>query len=120
MPNRPAAATLRREVGPVAWCVLECLLEQSVDGGRTAAASVRALAAELGVAKNTAHRGITTLTRAGLVEAVQPRNADGRFQAGRYRLRLVDIAAPASNHSRRRRHATTSVAPAQLTLLPSA
>ncbi len=69
---------MRRELGPVAWCALECLLERS-DDGRTTKASLRAVAADLGVAKNTAHRALVALVRAGIAVAVQDRAADGRF-----------------------------------------
>ena len=57
IPTGERAAALRRELGPVAWCALECLVERS-DDGRTVAASVRARRRRLGVAKNTAHRAL--------------------------------------------------------------
>lgn len=117
----PRAATVRRELGPVAWCALECLLERS-DDGHTTVASVRAVAADLDVAKNTAHRAMTTLARAGLIEPLQERDTDGRFRPGRYRLHLGDLltAAPAPTPSRTRHRAATTVAPAQLSLLTPA
>lgn len=120
IPPGPPAAALRRELGPVAWCALECLLERS-DDGRTTVASVRAIAADLGVAKNTAHRAIAALVSGGLVEPVQGRHADGRFRAGSYALRLGDVVSitPASREPRTR-HRPATTAPAQLTLLPSA
>src|SRR5438045_1872886 len=68
----PHIAALRRSLGPVAWCALECLLERS-DDRRTATASVRAIAADLGIAKNTAHRAMTVLALAGLIEPAQER-----------------------------------------------
>jgi len=112
----PGVAGLRRRVGPVAWCALECLIERA-DGRRIAAASVRAIAADLGVAKNTAHRAIAALTRAGLIEPEQERSADGRFQRGRYVLHLADLldAPPAPPATRARRRNTS--APSQLSLL---
>src|SRR5680860_1837213 len=84
--KRQDSAPLRRELGPVAWCALECLVARSDPGrnGTTAAASVRSLAVDLGVAKNTAHRAISALVRAGLITSVQDRLHDGRFRAGEY------------------------------------
>jgi DNA-binding transcriptional MocR family regulator len=111
------AAGARRRVGPTAWCVLECLIERSTDG-RTSEASVRAIAAELGVAKNTAHRAIVALARAGLVEAVQPRGLRGRFEAGLYLLHLHELTATPQPPRAPRR--ATRVDDAQLTLLPGA
>jgi DNA-binding IclR family transcriptional regulator len=105
---------VRREVGPVAWCALEVLVERSPDG-RTSAASVRVVAAELGVAKNTAHRALGVLAQAGLVEAIQDRNPEGRFRPGRYRLELDHLLASTipSKNQRHRSSATHN----QLTLL---
>lgn len=113
----------------MAWCALECLVERSGDG-RTAVASVRAVAAELGVAKNTAHRAITSLARAGLVKPLQARKLDGRFQPGSYLLDLGDLLTtaptpPTPSPRQRattsaRQRATTPAAFEQLTLLPSA
>lgn len=111
------AAELRRLVGPTAWCALECLLERSADG-RTAQASVRAVAADLGIAKNTAHRALAALGRAGLVEPVQRRGDTGRFQTGRYLLHLPELTGPASPPPAPRRRAR--VDDAQLSLLPGA
>jgi hypothetical protein len=81
------AATLRRTLGPVAWCALACLVERT-DDGRTVEASVRLVAADLGVAKNTAHRALRALAHAGLVADEQQRTGDGRFRSDRYRLHL--------------------------------
>lgn len=105
----------------MAWCALECLLERS-DDGRITVASVRAVADDLGVAKNTAHRAIAALVHAGLVESVQGRDADGRFRPGSYALRLGDVLSitSASRAPRTRQRPATTTAPAQLTLLPSA
>jgi DNA-binding IclR family transcriptional regulator len=120
MPARPRAAATRRGLGPVAWCVLECLLERS-DDGRTCAASVRSIAADLGVAKNTAQRAIARLVNAGLAEPVQERDARGRFRPGRYRLHLTGLlaAAPTPTHQPRRPRprAPRRAGPTQLSLL---
>ena len=51
-------------------------------------ASVRSLAAELGLGKNAAHRALQVLGRAGLVVPAQRRGDAGRFDAGGYRLTI--------------------------------
>jgi len=114
----PDSAPLRRELGPVAWCALECLVARSDPGrnGTTAAASVRSLAVDLGVAKNTAHRAISALVRAGLITSVQDRLHDGRFRAGEYRLH-VDGILTATRPKPARRPAPASHEPTQLSLL---
>ncbi|MGH9186851.1 MAG: helix-turn-helix domain-containing protein [Acidimicrobiales bacterium] len=114
-----AAAALRRQLGPTAWCMFECLRERSADD-RVADASVRAIAADLGVAKNTAHRAIATLVRAGLIEAEQRRDRDGRFQAGRYVLHLHQLSAMPAPTTRAPRRSTPRVDVGQLSLLPGA
>jgi DNA-binding IclR family transcriptional regulator len=113
----PEAAAMRRSLRPVAWCVLECLLEGS-DDGHTSTASVRAIAADLGVAKNTAQRAVASLVRAGVAESVQDRDASGRFRPGRYRLHVGDLTTEATpTPSRPRQRATRRAAPTQLSLL---
>lgn len=121
IPAGVRGAELRRELGPVVWCALECLVGGS-DDGRTTTASVRALAVELGVAKNTAHRALTTLVRQGLVEAIQSRDGKGRFQPGRYRLHVGGLLADTTSARSRARSTSTipAVDPAQLSLLPPA
>lgn len=120
LPKDARAAALRRDLGPTAWCALECLLERT-DGGAIAVVSVRSLAADLGVAKNTAHRALAALVRAGIAEAVQERATDGRFRPGGYRLHLgVLLPSNTTCPTRRRSSATTAAAPAQLSLLPPA
>lgn len=116
-----AHAELRRELGPVAWCALECLVERS-DDGRTSATTVRAVATDLGVAKNTAHRAMTALASAGLIEPEQRRGRDGKFEPGRYVLHLGDLLGTMptptpSRTSRPARRAPTAAPPDQLTLL---
>ncbi len=58
-------------LGPLAWAALEVLVAASRDevDDVMAAATVREVAAELGVAKNTAHRAMRTLRSAGLGDA---------------------------------------------------
>lgn len=120
IPSGERAAALRRSLGPVPWCALECLIERS-DDGRSVEASVRLVAAELGVAKNTAHRALRALDLAGLVTAEQQRADDGRFRSGRYRLHLDDLfdRAPRPAPPGRRRPAPVA-AGGQLSLLSGA
>jgi hypothetical protein len=120
IPSGERAAALRRSLGPIPWCALECLIEHS-DDGRSVDASVRLVAAELGVAKNTAHRALRALALAGLVTAEQQRTDDGRYRSGRYRLHLDDLLdrAPRPAPPGRRRPAPVA-ADGQLTLLPGA
>ena len=86
----PDGAALRHQVGPVAWCVLEMLAATPLpgDGDTVVLASVRSLASQLGVSKNTIHRALVKLRSIGLVEAGQRRADSGRFDAGFCRLRV--------------------------------
>jgi hypothetical protein len=88
----PAAAAMRRRLGPLAWCALEALHERAsvTEHGLIAAVSVSALADELGVAKNTAHRAVKTLRGAGLLEHAQARAPAGRFDISSYSLATPD------------------------------
>lgn len=126
----PGAGGLRRRLGPVPWCVLECLATRAaLQGGEwRAQASVRELAVELGVAKNTAHRAVTILVTAGVIEASQDRSGSGRFRRGHYRLHLgsavtVSAAGPpaaapeAPPTARRKRSDGTARQSNQLSLL---
>ena len=80
----PRAARLRLELGPTAWVVLEELLARSVGplGDCRASASVRSLATELGLSKDTVARAVVRLRRAGLVTACQARSTTGAFDGG--------------------------------------
>lgn len=120
IPSGERASALRRSLGPVPWCALECLVERS-DDGRSVDASVRLVAAELGVAKNTAHRALRSLDLAGLLTAEQQRADDGRFRGGRYRLHLDGLLdrAPRPAPPGRCRPARVA-ADGQLSLLPGA
>ena len=82
------AADVRRQLGPLAWAALEVLVSHGtmVDGESIADSSVREIADQLGVAKNTAHRAVRALRAAGLVSPIQRRDNDGRFLDGGYRL----------------------------------
>jgi hypothetical protein len=42
------------------------------------------------VSKNTAHRALSVLRAAGLVESIQSRGDDGHFQVGCYRLAVAE------------------------------
>ncbi len=113
------ADALRRNLGPTAWCALECLVERA-GTGNVAVASVRSLATQLGVAKNTSNRAIGTLVRAGLIESLQDRGDDGQFRPGSYRI-AIDLTSdrPATKATPKRTTAKQLADPAQLSLLPS-
>jgi len=127
----PMAAETRRSLGPLAWAALEALVTdaQKSDGADVVNTSVRQLAAQLGVAKNTAHRALVALRNAGFVEPDQPRSTSGRFSTGAYRLvvapsilRLTTEAASpsAAPRSVKRRAPRRAPSPSrQLSLLPS-
>jgi DNA-binding transcriptional regulator YhcF (GntR family) len=81
-------------------------------------ASVRSVAAELGISKNSAQRAFTVLRQAGLIIPQRQARENGRFQSGRYilqALRPAPVFAPRVAH-----HAAelSSDAVQQLTLLP--
>lgn len=124
----PGAAAVRRAVGTTAWVALESLAAQSVvdSDGWCGSASVRQLAEEMGVSKNSAHRALRRLTAAGLVVARQSRAADGRFTSGFYLIHVpadvlrpiaVEPTAPAASRTRTSRRRP---APGQLDLLATA
>ena len=130
----PGAAHVRRAVGATAWCALEvlCTTPAEVGGPWIVRSSVRDVAARLGIATNTAQRGLAALRNAGVIAAVQSRDCSGRFASGAYRL-TVDanvLSRPtreshdASNptHSSRSHVAAKPTADRsqQLQLLPSA
>lgn len=81
------ANAVRRQVGPTSWAALEVLVALGDADGR-AIASVRHVADELGISKNTAHRAIRRLVDAGVVSPLQERSIDGRFLIGSYRLEV--------------------------------
>lgn len=126
-----SASELRRRLGPLAWAALEVLVAASRDEADdvTAAATVREVAAQLGVAKNTAHRAMRTLRSAGLATPTQRRDTDGRYCDGGYRLTVPNDAisrapqsdaapiAPATRTARR--HAVIASTAVQLELLAS-
>ena len=76
-----------RRLGPTVWAVLEVLRERSTvdDRGEVFAdTSVRSLAEELGLAKNTVHRALRRLRRHGLINARQNRISADMFAPGEY------------------------------------
>lgn len=100
----PAASSIRRAVGPIAWAVIECLAECAVTQGDETVShqSVRRLSEELDLAKDTVARAVRRLVHEQLVSYVARRDDGGRFGAGYYRLDLPpDVLLPleASTHS---------------------
>ncbi len=94
-----AASELRRALGPTSWMVLEELLLRSTGPAEACVAqvSVRALAASLGLSKDTVGRAIRRLRYAGLVTVAQQRTDGGVFDAGIYRIAVPDcitVTAP--------------------------
>jgi len=89
----PVAESLRRQIGPTAWVVLETLAESSRQptGVAEVDASVRDLAALTGLSKDTVARAIRRLFDACVVNRVDMRDErSGRF--GRS-IRRVDLDA---------------------------
>lgn len=84
----PGASEVRREIGAVAWVVLEQLCATAVHDpdleDLVVATSTRALAGSLGFSKDTAARALHVLREAGLVCAMPVRGAGGRFDSPRY------------------------------------
>ena len=124
------AGDVRRQLGPLAWAALEVLVSHGtmVDGESIADSSVRQIAVQLGVAKNTAHRAVRALRSARLVSPIQRRDNDGRYLAGGYRLTVAgDVLhtapsssttnAPITTRPRTRRNNTKPCVGIQLDLL---
>ena len=86
----PAALSFLREQGPQALAVLHALLGQSErrDGGLVAQASTRELADRLRfLSKDSVHRCLRQLARAGVVEPVD-RQPGSAFRATTYLIHL--------------------------------
>jgi hypothetical protein len=87
----PGAAHLRRAVGPTAWVVLEALV-QSAEPTDTddyiKRRSIRDLAIELGLAKDTVARAVRVLREVGVLGHKQGRGNAGAFEPGRYVISL--------------------------------
>jgi hypothetical protein len=122
----PGGKALRRRLGPTAWVVLEAVVAQAHDaeGDLVADGSVRSLASELGLAKNTVARALTILRECDLVAFTQTRASDGAFSAGRYVIALppdvftIATSRKTSPLSSRRTHRVTPASVEQLALLP--
>jgi hypothetical protein len=84
----PESSSLRRAVGPMSWAALEVLASRArtVGGELVSEIGVRALAVELGVAKDTAARALVVLRTHGVLAADQRRNAHGRFGTASYTI----------------------------------
>lgn len=121
---------LRRQLGPVAWCALEDLLEEAqVDtlGRRVVSSSVRRLAENLGVSKDTTARALRRLAAGDLIAPLPaPRDDDGRFGGGAYVIRCTPSlddtrldrrdAAPAMVSARSRRQRVRTAGASQQSL----
>ena len=118
-----ASLAARRELGVVAWSVLELLALAGSDEGGTwvAVTNSRDLGTRLGIGKDRAAVALGVLRSAGLVVAHTSRDAaSSRFAAGRYEVRLPVSRtgdptepipaprAPAAPRPRARRDASTT------------
>lgn len=92
-----SAPSVRRNVGPVAWAVLEALTEHAVVDGTTTMSyrSVRDIAADLHLANDTVARALRRLADHGLAQHRADRSTTGRFATGHYLLTLPpDVLTP--------------------------
>lgn len=92
-----SAPWVRRNVGPVAWAVLEALAEHAVVDGTTTMSyrSVRDIAADLHLANDTVARALRRLSDHGLAQHRADRSTTGRFATGHYLLTLPpDVLTP--------------------------
>ena len=92
-----SAPWVRRNVGPVAWAVLEALAEHAVIDGTTTMSyrSVRDLAADLHLANDTVARALRRLADHGFARHRSDRSTTGRFATGHYLLTLPpDVLTP--------------------------
>ena len=94
-----------RRFGPTAWVVLQELSDRGVaaDGGVVAFVSIRDLALQLGLSKNTVQRALGRLSAAGLIEACQRRTTAGTFSSGHYAISanatdLTQLTTSSSTH----------------------
>jgi DNA-binding IclR family transcriptional regulator len=109
-----------RRVGPTAWTVLTALAigAERVDGTVIARASVRSLAANLGLNKDTVARALARLRQAGLVV-----HTASPFELGTYRVTVppdvIGVAPEPGVDVAPRRRPLTVGSSRQLTLLES-
>lgn len=120
----PAVMESRRALGPVAWVLLELLAENSISraGATVSKMSIRGLAAQINLTKDTVARGLRRLQHAELVTRVDTRRTDGRFGRGCYVLNIPDDllnvrTTPFSTAPQRRSTTDPSQRAEQLTLL---
>lgn len=104
-----ASCVLRRDLGPVAWSVLEVLVLEArvgTDGRLVAQLGARQLAKAVGVGKDTAARGLLLLRRREMVSIEEQRAGNGRFCGGRYAINLaVSLKTDTVQASRRAKQA---------------
>lgn len=107
----PAAPTMRRAVGSIAWCVLEHLAETAEQRARNTVSyeTVRSTAGALGLANDTVARALRRLADAGLITYVPGRAVDGRFASSHYQLTFpadvvigLPVPKPAASTNRSR------------------
>jgi DNA-binding transcriptional MocR family regulator len=94
--------------------VLECLAEHAVARGEVTVScrSVRELADELDLSKDSVARALQRLRRDGRVAHVGGRGDDGRFGRGHYVLSVpADVFAPEGGASQRTRSRRTRTGP---------
>lgn len=95
----PCARELRRRLGPTAWIVLEELVSTSQGEADDcySSATVRSLAADLGLSKDTVARALVRLRTAGIIVARQDRTPAGTFATGLYRISVpgaIELVQP--------------------------
>lgn len=99
------AASVRRELGPLAWFVLEELAlssDRPAGVGPRARVGVRDLAASLGMSKDTVARGLARLIETGVATRVVGRSGTGRFASSHYEVHLpvgVTLLTPQSGNA---------------------
>jgi hypothetical protein len=97
----PAAGHLQRALGPSTWVVLETLLTRSAGTAEesTVTVSIRDLAADVAMSKDTVTRAIGQLSQVGLLDIARPRTGAGTFGPTEYQLTvpadMFDLRRPA-------------------------
>jgi hypothetical protein len=86
-----ASMRLRRELGPVAWSLLETFVlaaQPGSDGQLVARGNARDVAAAVGVGRDSATKALVVLRDRQLIALEQPRHHGGRFGTTRYVIRV--------------------------------